>query len=286
MRTVITNMELSKWIEFSEDSVITTFEASHLGMKQPKRRWRALVDSAAVNCDLTAALALSASTRIFNYKWVQPLYMNVTDQASMRLLLGPTLDSVQDPGTASYDSLLVSCWRSFDDNLFRYPRKHNWFELPEEMNYPFARFIIDDTDNPNGFVEVGNLIFHPGYSPESSVQAWPGIQPREELRQSVSAGGARHRQERPVERVGDCIFRASGINARAEALKWLAFEHTIGISKPICLLIDADVSDIVDAGYVDTMDYIVYGLLEGIERVDLAGSYGEYSWAIKVGELL
>lgn len=286
MRCVIANLELSRLIAFSELSVVPTFEASNLGLKQPKRRWRADITQATVNCDLTDALAAAPYHGITTYRYIELLYMNVTDAATFEVWLGPTLDSVQDTGTASWYSTALTCWRSDDSNRNRFPRKHNWIDLGAQVSYPFCRVKINDPFNTSGFVEMGNLIFHPGYEPERGIQAWPKIMPREELRQSVSAGGSRHRQERPKERVGEVVFQASGPNALSEVLKWTAFQHTVGISKPVCLIIDADIGLVVGAGGQNCMDYIVYGLVEELQSIPLAGNYDSYTWSLKVGELL
>ena len=281
-RTVIATLELAKRTVYSGTSEAASMPASYLSHPQPKRRWRApSLSQIEVYLDMTAGLAAYQQTGILTYRYLFPLYGSATRAATHEMWIGPTRTSVGSTATASWYSGVQSYWRSLDNDLARFPRRHSVIDVGSQRTEPWIRYKITDPANPDGFHDLGLLVPTPGYEPTlAPMGSGPGAGVEEEVRETRSVGSARRRLHRARERVRSYTFQAVGPTAPQEAEdQLLALQETAGVSDPVIIVDDVTAT-------TRFMNRIVYGTLEGLQKFVLPDIYQKAQVELDVKEML
>lgn len=260
-RTLIATMELAKRAFYTVaigEATDGYLSAANLRHQQPRRRLRMLdLDNAEVKIDMTAALAAVEDTGISSYGWLLPWYCTASRDAVHELWLGNSSAAVNSTATAAYHFGPEPFWKSIDNYRARFPRMHSWIELPSQMSHPWARYRIDDPDNPDGFIDLGLLIPHPGYVPPHPIAVQPLAGIAQETREWRGASGTTRREFRPIQRRWNLILQATGPNCREEVEEqWLGLQETVGVANPMAVIRNVDATE-------RTMNETLYGTFEG-----------------------
>lgn len=264
-RSMLATLKLAELCTYTTPVSASSMPPSNLSQYQPSRRLR-MTDLTHTEVTVSLGSALTTATPLWNistYRYWVFIRSNITQAGTVECFFGPTQTSVASAGTASLHIAPALYWKSLDNDRGRYPYRHSWIEMPAQATYPWARFVFSDVANPDGYLDLGMLIPHPGYIPSLplKVPAKPSIS--EEVRETVAVSGPRHLQIRPRYQVRQIVLHATGPGAKAEAEdQMLGIQEAIGVSDAFVCIEDLDAT-------VRAMNKIVYGTMTGNNPVEV-----------------
>lgn len=265
-------------------------EVTHLRHVQPTRRYRSLGNTADWTADWSTvdfdALGINPMVRL-----VPVLYHTALSDATWEVFAGPTRDSTLTSGAPFYYS--GTLWRSVDclhlimpagmPNDVSLRRRHDWLWTPGGIDLatnPFLRIKITDPSNTAGFIDIGGFLPDSGYQPSLGIAQRPTGAVAEEARRTTTTRGVTHPQIRPRMRTRQFVIQAVGDGAQVEFQEnVLALEELRGVSESVTLVLDPEISALA-------MNYIVYGLLDQLNPVQLGEPWHMYECPVNITELL
>jgi len=236
---------------------------------QPSKVGRMLdLTQTEITVNLTSGLALVAFHGLSSYRWVVIVGGSLTSAGTVEVFTGPTEISVASSGTASLHLPPQPYWITIENNRNRFPVRHTWIDLGSQRTEPFLRLVFSDPTNPDGFIDLGTILIHPGYIPTIPIKTKPSLGANETARITHSVSGAKHTQIQPIYRQREISMQAIGSTARDEVLsQWAALQETVGLHDPFVVITNT----LPSSNY---MDEIVYGELTKFTPVLMPEAWG------------
>lgn len=228
-------------------TVAASMPLANLQKPQPTDRCRFTDLSQVIefDVDLTAAMA---STGISQWRLVVLTHSNASDQASWRIRAATTQAGLSS--SPPVDTTMITFWPAA--NLKPYwERIPAYYLFAADHTETWIRITIDDSDNPDGFLEFGCLCVANPCQPELPRKFGEMPDDTEDERVVRAEGGPEYPRASGPVTVFNLTFQAEGEGALEEVAFGLRrIKRLRGASRPVIVIDDVDDTVFAMEGFV------------------------------------